>query len=164
RGVVRHGNPLRPARRHMAIFLFKTEPSEYSYADLARDRRTVWEGVSNALALKHLRSVAKGDTVVIYHTGCEKSVVGIAKAVSGPGVGDAAHPGTSRADREAVERVARRENPGTRGGPASLQRNPLPNAPRGAAKGFRRRITGAPGHLKNRGRRREDAGLVTFRA
>jgi predicted RNA-binding protein with PUA-like domain len=68
----------------MGIFLFKTEPSAYSYDDLAREKRTVWEGVSNALALKHLRSVAKGDTILVYHTGDEKAVVGIAKAVSGP--------------------------------------------------------------------------------
>ena len=66
----------------MANFLFKTEPSSYSYADLVREKRTVWEGVKNAVALKYLRAVAKGDTVVIYHTGDEKAVVGIAKAVS----------------------------------------------------------------------------------
>jgi len=68
----------------MAIFLFKTEPSHYSFADLVRDKRAVWDGVSNALALKHLRGVAKGDTVVIYHTGDQKAVVGIAKATSAP--------------------------------------------------------------------------------
>jgi len=68
----------------MACFLFKTEPSSYSYADLVRDRRTVWEGVANAVALKHLRTVAKGDTVLIYHTGDAKAVVGIARAVSDP--------------------------------------------------------------------------------
>jgi len=66
----------------MASFLFKTEPSTYSHADLMRDRRTVWDGVSNALALKHLRSVKRGDTVVIYHTGDEKQVVGLATAAS----------------------------------------------------------------------------------
>lgn len=68
----------------MSAFLFKTEPSEYAYADLARERRTVWSGVSNALALIHLRAVRRGDTVLLYHTGAEKAVTGIAKAVSDP--------------------------------------------------------------------------------
>ena len=68
----------------MGIFLLKTEPSSYSYDDLVRDKRTVWEGVSNAVALKHLRTIATGDTLLIYHTGDEKSVVGVARAVSEP--------------------------------------------------------------------------------
>lgn len=67
----------------MPTFLFKTEPSEYSFADLVRDKRATWEGVSNALALIHLRSVKKGDTIVIYHTGAEKRAVGLAVAVRG---------------------------------------------------------------------------------
>ena len=65
----------------MAIFLFKTEPSDYSFADLVRDKRVTWEGVANALALIHLRSVKKGDTVAVYHTGSEKSVIGLASVV-----------------------------------------------------------------------------------
>lgn len=68
----------------MAHWLFKTEPSEYSYADLARDKHVVWEGVSNATALIHLRAVAKGDTVVVYHTGGDKAVVGLAEVAKGP--------------------------------------------------------------------------------
>ncbi len=68
----------------MAAWLFKTEPGEYSYADLARDKRTVWSGVSNALALIHLRNIAKGDTVVVYHTGGEKRAVGLATVSKGP--------------------------------------------------------------------------------
>jgi predicted RNA-binding protein with PUA-like domain len=68
----------------VGIFLFKTEPSTYSYADLVRDKRAVWDGVSNPVALRHLASLAKGDTVVIYHTGDEKSAVGLAKAVKDP--------------------------------------------------------------------------------
>ncbi|HYM80955.1 MAG TPA: EVE domain-containing protein [Candidatus Limnocylindria bacterium] len=68
----------------MANFLFKTEPSTYSYQDLVGERRAVWDGVSNPLALKHLRSVRKGDTVAIYHTGDEKQVVGLATAASDP--------------------------------------------------------------------------------
>ena len=68
----------------MAAFLFKTEPSVYSFADLERERRAVWDGVSNALALIHLRRVKKGDRVVVYHTGSEKQVVGLAVATSDP--------------------------------------------------------------------------------
>jgi len=64
-------------------WLFKTEPSTYSWADLERDRRTVWDGVKNALALKHLAAVATGDEVLVYHTGDEKAAVGIAKVVRG---------------------------------------------------------------------------------
>jgi predicted RNA-binding protein with PUA-like domain len=68
----------------MAVFLFKTEPTSYSFADLARDKTTVWDGVSNALALEHLREIKKGDTIAIYHTGDEKQVVGLATASSDP--------------------------------------------------------------------------------
>ncbi|HUE29838.1 MAG TPA: EVE domain-containing protein [Verrucomicrobiae bacterium] len=64
-------------------WLLKTEPSTYSWADLVRDRRTVWDGVKNALALKHLAAVATGDEVLVYHTGDEKAAVGIAKVVRG---------------------------------------------------------------------------------
>ena len=67
----------------MAAYLFKTEPAEYSFADLERDRHVVWEGVANALALIHLRAVRKGDTIVIYHTGSEKRAVGLARATRG---------------------------------------------------------------------------------
>ena len=62
-------------------FLFKEEPSNYSYDDLVRDGRTSWTGVKNPVAQKHLRSVKKGDRIFFYHTGSEKSVVGIAKAL-----------------------------------------------------------------------------------
>ena len=62
-------------------FLFKEEPTHYSYDDLVRDGKTSWTGVKNPLAQKHLRSVKKGDRIFYYHTGDEKSVVGVAKAV-----------------------------------------------------------------------------------
>ena len=68
----------------MKKFLLKTEPSVYSFDDLLRDETTVWDGVSNNLALKHLRSMKKGDQVFIYHTGDEKQIVGIASVVSDP--------------------------------------------------------------------------------
>lgn len=64
-------------------WLFKTEPSAYSFAQLEADRRTVWEGVKNTLALKHLGAVAKGDEVLFYHTGGEKAVVGTATVTRG---------------------------------------------------------------------------------
>ena len=66
----------------MGRWLFKTEPSEYSFERLVREGRTTWDGVANALALKHLRQVKKGDDVAIYHTGNVKAVVGVAKAAS----------------------------------------------------------------------------------
>jgi predicted RNA-binding protein with PUA-like domain len=63
-------------------YLFKEEPANYSYDDLARDGKTSWTGVRNAVAQKHLRSVKKGDRIFFYHTGKEKAVVGIAKAAA----------------------------------------------------------------------------------
>lgn len=65
-------------------WLFKTEPGEYSYDDLARDTKTVWDGVSNNLALKNLREVRMGDQIMIYHSGDEKAIVGLAEAISDP--------------------------------------------------------------------------------
>lgn len=67
-----------------AKWLFKSDPDTYSFADLERDGQTVWDGVSNNLALKHLRSVHRGDVVLVYHTGEEKAVVGMAELVSDP--------------------------------------------------------------------------------
>jgi predicted RNA-binding protein with PUA-like domain len=64
------------------MWLFKTEPSDYSFVRLTREKRTLWTGVRNALALLHLRKVRKGDPILIYHTGKEKSVVGVAKALA----------------------------------------------------------------------------------
>jgi predicted RNA-binding protein with PUA-like domain len=65
-------------------WVLKTEPSEYGFPDLVRDRRTRWEGVSNPVALKHLRSMLMGDDALIYHTGNEKAVVGLARVASAP--------------------------------------------------------------------------------
>ena len=61
-------------------WLFKEEPTHYSFDDLSRDGKTSWTGVKNPLAQKHLRSVKKGDRIFYYHTGDEKSVVGVMKA------------------------------------------------------------------------------------
>jgi predicted RNA-binding protein with PUA-like domain len=63
-------------------YLLKTEPSEYSFADLERDRTTVWDGVSNPVALKNLRAMKAGDRLIIYETGDHKSAVGTATVVS----------------------------------------------------------------------------------
>jgi len=63
-------------------YLLKTEPSTYSFADLQRDKTTVWDGVSNPVALKNLRGMKPGERLVIYHTGDEKSAVGTAEVVS----------------------------------------------------------------------------------
>lgn len=68
----------------MANWLLKTEPSTYSYSNLERDKKTTWDGVSNNLALKHLRSMKKSDLAFIYHSGDEKAIVGIAEIISNP--------------------------------------------------------------------------------
>ena len=63
-------------------YLLKTEPSEYSFADLQRDKETIWDGVSNPVALKNLRGMKSGDRLVIYETANVKSAVGTATVVS----------------------------------------------------------------------------------
>ncbi len=63
-------------------YLLKTEPSTYSFADLQREKTTLWDGVSNPVALKNLRGMKPGERLVIYHTGDEKSAVGTATVVS----------------------------------------------------------------------------------
>ena len=63
-------------------YLLKTEPSTYSFADLQRDKSTIWDGVTNPVAVKYLRAMQKDDRLVIYHTGDEKTAVGTASVVS----------------------------------------------------------------------------------
>lgn len=65
-------------------WILKTEPSTYSYDDLVKEQRTVWDGVKNNLALRHIRSMQKSDRVLIYHSGKEKALVGLAEVVKGP--------------------------------------------------------------------------------
>ena len=60
-------------------WLLKTEPSTYSWADLEREKTAVWDGVSNPVALKNLAAMSVGDDALIYHTGGEKAVVGLAR-------------------------------------------------------------------------------------
>ena len=73
-------------------WLFKTEPSAYSFQQLEKDKKTVWDGVKNNLALKNLKEIKKGDEILIYHTGDEKAAVGVARALSG------AYPDPSKKD------------------------------------------------------------------
>jgi predicted RNA-binding protein with PUA-like domain len=68
----------------MNRWLVKTEPAAYSFQALQRDRRTVWDGVKNALALKHLGRMRGGDLVLVYHTGTERAAVGIARVAGDP--------------------------------------------------------------------------------
>ncbi len=62
-------------------WLFKEEPTHYSYDDFAADGKTVWSGVKNPVAQKHLHAVRKGDRIFYYHTGDEKAIVGVARAL-----------------------------------------------------------------------------------
>lgn len=63
-------------------YLLKTEPTTYSFADLERDKQTIWDGVTNPVAVRHLREMKAGDRLLIYHTGDEKRAVGTAIVVS----------------------------------------------------------------------------------
>ena len=66
----------------MPAYLLKTEPSEYSFADLQKDGATIWDGVSNPVALRNMREMKPGDNLIIYQTGDDKSAVGTASVVS----------------------------------------------------------------------------------
>ena len=80
----------------LGAWLVKSEPSEYSFADLLRDGHVCWDGVTNAAALVHLRAMRKGDEVLFYHTGSEKRIVGLAAATSDP------YPDPARGDPRLV--------------------------------------------------------------
>ena len=82
-------------------WLFKEEPTHYSFDALVKDGKTVWSGVKNPLAQKHLRAVKKGDAIFYYHTGDEKAVVGVARAV-----GDAYADPKDKTGKAAVVDVA----------------------------------------------------------
>jgi predicted RNA-binding protein with PUA-like domain len=68
----------------MAYWLLKTEPDCYNWTDLVRDKKAVWDGITNALALKHMRTMKKGDLALVYHTGDERAAVGVAQVTSAP--------------------------------------------------------------------------------
>src|SRR6059058_730296 len=76
------GGRTRSRKMRRMNWLFKEEPSHYGYDEFAADGKTAWSGVKNPVAQKHLRAVKKGDRVFYYHTGDEKAIVGIAKALS----------------------------------------------------------------------------------
>ena len=89
-------------------WILKSDPDTYGFDELARDRRPVWDGVSNAVALKHMRSMAQGDRVFIYHTGDEKAIVGLATVASAPYADPKARdPKLTVVDIEAGERLPR---------------------------------------------------------
>jgi predicted RNA-binding protein with PUA-like domain len=67
----------------MPSFLLKTEPSTYSWADLVREGRTTWDGITNAAALIAIRQMKRGDEAILYHSGKDKAIVGIARVVRG---------------------------------------------------------------------------------
>ena len=77
-------------------WLLKTEPGEYSFEDLLRERKAVWDGVTNALALRYLREIRRHDQLLIYHTGKLRAVVGLAEAASDP------YPDPSKGDPRIV--------------------------------------------------------------
>jgi len=68
----------------MNRWLLKTEPDCYAWDQLVKDKKTTWDGISNATALKHLRTMKKGDVALIYHTGDERAAVGVAEITSNP--------------------------------------------------------------------------------
>lgn len=98
----------------MATFLFKTEPVEYSFADLQRDGVTTWTGVKNPTALIHLRAARAGDEVLFYHTGDERAIVGLARVVKAAyedpadrGLNDRGEPKAAVVDLQPVKPLLR---------------------------------------------------------
>ncbi len=92
-------------------WLFKTEPSVYSFQQLEKDKKTIWDGVANNLALKNLKDIKKGELILIYHTGDERQAVGVARALGG------AYPDPAKKDPKAlvvdIEAVKRLPRPVT---------------------------------------------------
>lgn len=89
-------------------WILKTDTDTYPFDQLVRERRAAWDGVTNALALKHIRSMAKGDQAFIYHSGDEKALVGLARVVSDPYPDPKAKdPKLAVVDIEAGDRLAR---------------------------------------------------------
>jgi predicted RNA-binding protein with PUA-like domain len=86
-----------------SYYLLKTEPSEYSFADLQRDKKTEWDGVSNPVAVRNLREMTPGARLIIYETGDRKTAVGLATVVSV----DASNPKGPRVMIEAGKAIAK---------------------------------------------------------
>jgi predicted RNA-binding protein with PUA-like domain len=101
----------------MATFLFKTEPGDYSFTDLQRDKQCVWSGVANPQARIHLRSIVAGDFAFIYHTGDVKAIVGLARVTRGafedPAQKGLNERGEIKAPVVTIEPVAPARNPVT---------------------------------------------------
>ena len=87
----------------MADYLLKTEPSAYSFADLQKDGATIWDGVSNPVAIRNLGKMQSGDRLIIYHTGDEKSAVGTSTVVSV----DASNPKSPQVEIKAGKPLAK---------------------------------------------------------
>ncbi len=106
-------------------WLFKEEPTHYSFDNLAADKKTSWTGVKNPLAQKHLRSVKKGDEIFFYHTGDEKSVVGIMRAAGDAYADPADKTGKLFGARRRASEEARRSGDagGRQGGQAFRHRS-----------------------------------------
>ena len=85
------------------FYLLKTEPSAYSFADLQRDQATIWDGVTNPVAVKHLREMPKGAKLVVYHTGDERQAVGTATVESV----DASDPRNPKVRIKAGKKIAK---------------------------------------------------------
>lgn len=88
----------------MRYFLLKTDPDEYSVDDLERDRRTVWDGVTNPQAVGFIRQMSNGNRAFLYHSGGESAIVGLAKIVSAPRP-DPANPKSWVVDVEFLRRI-----------------------------------------------------------
>ena len=84
-------------------YLLKTEPSAYSFADLQRDQTTIWDGVTNPVAVKHLREMPKGAKLVLYHTGDERQAIGTATVESV----DASDPRNPKVRIKAGKKIAK---------------------------------------------------------
>jgi predicted RNA-binding protein with PUA-like domain len=91
----------------VALWLFKEEPEHYSFDDLVRDGRAVWDGVTNNLARQHLREVREGDRVLYYHTGKQKAIVGEMRVVAGPRTPESDDPKAVVVEVEPVRALAR---------------------------------------------------------
>jgi predicted RNA-binding protein with PUA-like domain len=112
-------------------WIVKTEPSTYSHSDLVKDGTTVWDGVKNPVALRHLAAMRRGDEVLIYHTGSEKAAVGLAT------VADEARPDPKKKDPKLVVVTLRADRPLERPvtlaeikGDATFAGSPLVRVPR----------------------------------
>jgi predicted RNA-binding protein with PUA-like domain len=90
-----------------SYWILKTDADTYDFDRLARERRAVWDGITNALALKHIRAMSRGDHALIYHSGDEKALVGLARVVSDAYPDPGGDPKLAVVDIEAGKRLAR---------------------------------------------------------